>query len=82
MSTAETDIPDTTAPTTAPTTESTPPAAAPEAAPATALEELQHAMLGGLMGIIGAPDDPAVAQAGDEVVLRLDALLASQTPPA
>ena len=47
----------------------------PAAAAADPIETLQHAMVEGLMGIIGAPDDADVAAAGDEVVRRLDAAL-------
>ncbi|MFF7635743.1 hypothetical protein ACFZB9_21715 [Kitasatospora sp. NPDC008050] len=39
------------------------------------IETLQHAMVEGLMGVIGAPDDADVAAAGDEIVRKLDAAL-------
>jgi hypothetical protein len=39
------------------------------------LEPLRHAVVEGLMGIIGAPDDPGVARVGDEAVRDLDAAL-------
>ena len=40
-----------------------------------AVEDLQHAVVAGLMGVIGAPDDVGVARSGDEIVRRLDAAL-------
>jgi hypothetical protein len=39
------------------------------------IEDLQHAMVAGLMGVIGAPDDVEVARAGDEIVSKLDTAL-------
>lgn len=39
------------------------------------IEDLQHAMVAGLMNVIGAPDDVDVARAGDEIVSKLDAAL-------
>ncbi|WP_158790998.1 hypothetical protein [Streptomyces sp. NRRL WC-3549] len=38
-------------------------------------EDLQHAMVGQLMAIIGAPDDEDVARAADGIVQALDARL-------
>ena len=40
-------------------------------------EALQHAMIEHLMGVIGAPDDVAVADAADGVVRALDARLSA-----
>lgn len=47
----------------------------PPAQAADPIETLQHALVDGLMAVIGAPDDPEVARAGDETVRRLDAAL-------
>ncbi|MFJ8885242.1 hypothetical protein ACIRJR_17785 [Streptomyces sp. NPDC102402] len=52
--------------------------ATPAEAPATeagATEALQHALVGQLMAIIGAPDDEDVARAADDIVQALDVRL-------
>ena len=47
----------------------------PSTAAEESIEDLQHAVVAGLMGVIGAPDDVGVARSGDEIVRRLDAAL-------
>ncbi|MET7909731.1 hypothetical protein ABZU45_32890 [Streptomyces avermitilis] len=41
----------------------------------TTTESLQHALVGQLMAIIGAPDDEDVARAADDIVQALDVRL-------
>jgi hypothetical protein len=47
----------------------------PSTAAEESTEDLQHAMVAGLMSVIGAPDDVEVAEAGNEIVRKLDVAL-------